>query len=288
MGKLKPCRSPSQEGESPDRVPEGHPSHKGGLLGPARHTQGERPSQRAGGVGGGKRCRSRPLSRRELGPQGGLSQRRGAEGATIAPAIPVGKLRPGEGWCFVSSRGGAGSLVPRAPPGPPRLAQPSIPPRALQPGGAARTHRVPREGTAGSAGPPYLDDGSAGGGGGGGVRLRAPHRPPSPHAQLRRLFPPRQPGGRGRWAGPGPGTSPARAPRVRAHPSFPTLRTALLARGAGLGARARAQNRRAHAAEIGAGCPATRRRLGTGGPTAPSLHGTGQGTRPPEPPFPPR
>lgn len=179
----------------------------------------------------------------------------------MAPSIWVGKLRPGESWCFM--QGHAEGLEARSPAllWVPRGAPcPSIPPGVLQPGGAART----QTGEVQLAAPSCLtlDDGRAGDGGGGGggggvwLRLRAPRRLPSPGAQSHRLHPP-QPCGRGWWAGQGPGTSPARAPRG-GHPlPFHSLRQSSWSPEAGLRECTRAQNRRAHrpshAAVIGAG-----------------------------------
>ena len=146
----------------------------------------------------------------------------------------------------------------RVPCGAP---SPSIPPRALQPGGAARTLRTDREGMAGGPGPPYLDDCRAGGCGGGvRLRLRASRRPPTPGSQ-RRLLPPQA-----RQAGPVGGARARHKPRPRS----PRVRGATTASsrpsprsappGAGLGARTRAQNgrapRRALATVTGAACPA--------------------------------
>lgn len=111
--------------------------------------------------------------------------------------------------------------------------------------------RVPARGAAASS--PRSREGGAGGRGWG--RARAP---------------PARPGSRG--------TPPSPPSRPRSWPP------GLVSR------RARAQNRRAHrrahAAVIGAGCPSTKRRLGTRGLAAPSLRAAGQGTRPPEPSFP--
>lgn len=212
---------------------------------------------------------------------------------TTAPSISLGKLRPGEEQCFVQghaleleARSPALCQVPRGAPFP------SIPPGVLQPGGAARTQRADREGTAGGAGPPYLDDGRAGGGGGGGVRLwlRVARLPPSPGAQSHRLLP-RQPGASG---ASGRGRGPAQAPPARpagATPPFLPTPAALLAPGGwSPGAPTRTEQART---------PARTRRSDWGGlpgdqaaagdsptrlascPAAPSLRGTERGTRSP-------
>lgn len=189
----------------------------------------------------------------------------------------------------LEARSPAPRQVPRGAPSP------SIPPQALQPGGAARTHRTNREGMAGGPGPPYLDDCRAGGGGGdggGGVQLRLRalrrRRVPEPSAAAS-SSPPKSAGGAG---GRGKGQAhapPSRPASSRGHPSFLQPSAALLAPRAGPGARTRAQNgrahRRAHAAVIGAGCLANRAeaedshtRLPSR-PAAPSPSGLEQGTR---------
>lgn len=230
----------------------------------------------------------RAASRREPGPRGGPSQQPREKGATNEPAILTGKLRPEEEQCFV--QGHAKGLKARSPAR--RAPHPSLSESCSRGGLSAhvpprRPHCADREGTAGGAGPPYLDDGRAGGGGGGGggvqLRLRAPRRPPTPGAQSRRRLP-LQPGGRGWRAGRGPGQRSALspAPRVRPGHPFPPPRPQPRSwlPGAGLGARTRAGNRRAHVAVIGAGCwppgggwgqaepPAPR-------PAVPSLRGVG-------------
>lgn len=229
-------------------------------------------------------------SRRERGLWGGPSPQPREEGAHHCTLYPDEET---EAWrrtlLCVRSRGGARSQVPRGAPCP------SIPLGVLQPGGAARTQHADREGTAGGAGPPYLDDGRAGGSGGGGVglrlRLRAPCLPPSPGSQSRRHLPPAA------WraepvGGAGARTSPARTPRG-GHPSLllQSTPTTLLAPGGwSLDAHTRTEQARTPVRtrrsdwgrlpsdQAEAGDSQTRLALRPG---APSLRGTGRGTRSP-------
>lgn len=147
-------------------------------------------------------------------------------------------------------QGHAEGLEARAPrpAGSPRRALPQHPSRVPQ-RETQHTPRADRGGTAGSAGPPYLDDGRAGGGGVR-IRFRAPRRPPSPRAQSHRLLPHSLAGGAG-----GRGRSLAQ-PRPRT-PGPPLLLHSPRRAPGPPGLASGRTHRRALAAVIGAGSPAT-------------------------------
>lgn len=293
--KLRPCPSPSQEAEGPDGSRGDTQATRGALSGPARHTQRERPSLRAGGVGGADSADPSPE------PSGAWTSARPPPTARSGRGhhcarYPNGETEAWRGAVLCKVTRGCRKLRPPAPRRVPRGAPSpaSLPGRCSRE--AQRAHRA-RTGKARLTAPgrPTLMTTAqvavAAAASGSGSALLTASRVPARSAAASSPPRSREGGADGRGWGWGRARAPPARPGSEGHPSFPTLPTALLAPGTRLRARARAQNRRAHrrahAAVIGAGCPATERRLGPGGPAAPSLRAAGQGTRPPEPPFPP-